>query len=74
MTITKQNLEKIYDEVERRINIDIKSNVLKTERENKDTRSDMMQGVYSALMTIADNWEDVVWYIDEEEKKRLCWN
>jgi len=74
MTITKENLEKIYDEVERRINIDIKSNVLKTEREIKDTRSDMMQGVYSALMTIADNWEDVVWYIDEEEKKRLCWN
>ena len=39
----------------------------------KDLNSDMMQGVFSTLMMLADNWTDVVLIFDEIAEERAGW-
>lgn len=71
--LTKDDIEKIYDELDRRINEDIKDgNLPAREKYISEERASRAQGVYGTIMAIVpnDNWRDIVWWMDEIEEKR----
>lgn len=77
ITFTMEQVEAVYDEVDRRLQSDISCGYFYDENENfnelefKEYRKAMLQGVYSALMSLANNWSDVRCYmIDPIEEKR----
>lgn len=67
---TKSDIKKVYDEVDRRINIAINDGDLESHDEIDDYRAVMMQGVYSTLMVLAKDWPAVVQMIRVEEEER----
>ena len=56
---TKEDVERVYDEVERRIQIDVRDDCFDTQDEIIEYRNAMLQGVYGTLMVLASNWPDV---------------
>lgn len=70
MTFTMEQLNQVFDEMERRLSVDIDNGVLRTDREIRYARNDMLQGVYGTLMVLADNWSDVRQMIDRIEIER----
>ena len=64
MIITYEDVEAVYDEYERRMQMD---------KYDKYERLSYMQGIYGTLMALADNWIDVVNYIDVIEVNRKVW-
>lgn len=72
MKISREQVSKCYDELERRIKMDVAELHL-TRRQMRDERIDMTQGLYGTLMALADNWPEVVGWTEEEEEKR-SWN
>lgn len=73
---SKADVERVYDEVERRWDMlhyeyDEKTDsCVFTPDELIEIRYDMMQGVYSALMVLAKNWPDVRSMTDHIEEER----
>lgn len=67
---TKSDITKVYDEVDRRINIAINDGDLESQDEIDDYHAIMMQGVYSTLMVLAKDWPAVVQMIMVEEEER----
>lgn len=72
MKFTRQDIEKVYDEFDRRMHIDIVDGTIPDCIELKYTYSDRLQGVYGTIMALASdaNWREVVWWIDEIENER----
>lgn len=72
INFTQEQVKAVYDEVDRRIELDIKDGDFKWESEIVEYRKAMLQGVYSVLMSLAPNrnWQDTTWWIQEEEEKR----
>lgn len=71
MTFSREQVERVYDEMERRLAPLISTGILKTDKEIKDCRSDMLQGVYGTLMVLADNWTEVRRWADRIEEERF---
>lgn len=73
----KEQIEKVFDEVRRRIEMEVfearADGQTVTLGDIKDLNADVMQGVYSTLMILADNWTDVVFIFDEIEEERAGW-
>lgn len=67
MTITREQVARCYNELERRLSLDAGG---LSEKEAHDMRVDMAQGLYGCLMTIAGNWPEVRAMCDREEEKR----
>lgn len=75
LVITKDHIENIMSEVERRIDAicrDCQGNI--SEEEVRDMRAYIQTGVYATLMAISSNWPETVGILDEEETKRNFWN
>lgn len=68
MRYEKCQVVRIYDEMERRITLMISQGEIENENELSEARVLMRQGAYAALMATADNWEDVVRWIEEAER------
>lgn len=56
---TREDVERVYDEVERRLEVDKACGAFTNEAEIRECRNAMLQGVYGTLMTLASNWSDV---------------
>ncbi len=75
LVITKDHIENIMNEVERRIDAtygDCQGKI--SEEEARDMRVYIQTGVYATLMAISSNWSETVRILDEEETKRKFWN
>ena len=59
ITFTLEDVTRVYDEVDRRIESDRMLGLFETDGEIKEYRKAMMQGVYGTLMVLADNWSEV---------------
>ncbi len=79
MKLTKDDINRIYDEMERRLDKDIKElyedgyfNDKNQDEYTKDMRYNRMQGVYGTLMAITtdDEWRDLVWIIYKVDQER----
>lgn len=72
MVFTKQDIKAVYDELDRRIELDMSDGTIPDCIELKYTRSDRLQGVYGTLMALAtnENWRDIVWWCEEIERER----
>ena len=64
---SKADVERVYDEVERRL--EMLAAEFSTD-ELMETKKDMMQGVYSSLMVLAKNWPEVRLMTDQIEEER----
>ena len=71
VVLKKDDITKIYDEVDRRLRFDVYDECL-TPEEIPAERASMLQGVYSAICSIVpiDNWREIVWWIDDIERER----
>lgn len=73
MTFTREQIEAVYDELDRRIDLDIADETLPNKaRWIWDERASRLQGVYGTLMALATNknWQDITWWISDIEEKR----
>lgn len=73
VTITKQDVEKIYDELDRRIQLDIEDGTIPNkDKWIWDERASRLQGVYGTMMAIVsnENWQKIVWWKDDIEEER----
>lgn len=59
---TREDIEAVYDEVDRRIEFETKDGTFDTIFERWDYRAAMLQGVYGTLMVTAQNWPDVAFW------------
>lgn len=72
----KEDISRVYDEVERRLEIDVSDlyedgiSGKELNRIITETRLAMLQGVYSTLMMLSLDWPDVVQMINKEENER----
>lgn len=66
MKLTKDEINRVYDEIERRTSKDIKDGTL----QELGIFEHRQQGMFAALMALSDNWADVVFMIDEIERER----
>lgn len=67
------DIERVYAEVDRRIDIDTKEGGFCSIDEIEEYRRAMVQGVYGTLMVLSSNWPDVrCSMIDKIEEMR--WN
>lgn len=64
---SKADVERVYDEVERRCGMLAREF---SADELMETKKDMMQGVYSSLMVLAKNWPEVRVMTDQIEEER----
>lgn len=71
MKITKDQLESIYSEMERRCRMDDIRIVTTFRGEEKfsDEFCSMLQGMYSALKMVVENWSEAVFMMSEIEKR-----
>lgn len=73
----KEQIEKVFDEVRRRIEMVVfeahAGGQTVTLGDIKDLNADVMQGVYSTLMVLSDNWSEVVPMMDEIKRERSGW-
>lgn len=60
MLYTKENIEAICAEVNRRLEL----RVAYGETDIETIKADMLQGVYAALMATASNWPEIVRWMD----------
>lgn len=67
---TRKQIEAVYDEIDRRVMLEVNDGTFETVTEVSDYRNAMLQGTYSALMVQAKNWPQVVRWCDEIEAKR----
>lgn len=65
--ITMEDLEKIYDEVERRVQIDVNDGCFDDIKQVQEYRNALMQGVYSALRILSNDWVETVLMIGKIE-------
>ena len=72
MEYTREMIEAIYDEMDRRIELDIANGCFKWEREIVEARKTMLQGIYSAMTITASNWLELAWTISEIESERYA--
>lgn len=78
--MTRTELERIYDEVDRRIGMyiaDIFSDYSEAEIREADIieyRKDVLQGVYSALIVTVPNWPEIAQWCNEIEEERHYYN
>lgn len=76
MKYTRKDIQAVYDEVERRIQMDIKNGYLADDNGYipaeaiESYRGILLQGVYSVLMTLSDDWPNVRQTCLEEEESR----
>lgn len=74
VTLTKEQVEAIYDELDRRMDGDIKDGSIPADKPKwiAEERKSRLQGVYGTIMAIVpnNNWRDIVWWIRETERKR----
>ena len=76
---TREQVEAVYDEVDRRLEMDIRDGYFYNKQGNfqdaeyKDYRAAMLQGVYSALMATASNWSEVVTSMIVPIEERRYW-
>lgn len=76
MKYTREDIQAVYDEVERRVQCDIKNGYLTAEDGYipagaiENYRGVLLQGVYSVLMTLSDDWPNVRQMCLEEEESR----
>lgn len=73
----KEQIEKVYDEIRRRVEVEVREAQFDgqtvTLGDIKDLAATMMQGVYSTLMVLSDNWSEVVLMMDEIKRERSDW-
>ena len=73
--ITKEEVQRAYDEIERRVQLEIKDGAFKWEDEINEYRGALLQGLYGTLKVLSDNWCEVSrWCYDLEDQaywKRL---
>lgn len=73
--MTKEQVFAAIEEAQDRIYSDIcdslRNNQFVTKQEIREETACVLQGVYSALMVISKNWSQVVYWLDEAEKKYL---
>lgn len=69
MKFSREQVVRVYNEVERRISLMIIQRDIESEEELQNSRSLMRQGIYSTFMALAFNWEEVVMWIDEIERQ-----
>ena len=74
MKIERDQVTKVYDEVARRIDDEIRDGMLETAGDVHEEWCIMLQGVYSTLMMLAGNWPEVRSWCDEEEAERGIFN
>ena len=67
MKYTKEQVNAIYDETERRLYMMICDDSFEDEFARREYENAMLQGVYSALMVTASNWPDVRQWCSEIE-------
>lgn len=73
---TPNDIEAVYDEVDRRIDSAIRNGDFTDEKGEihmdavDDCRADMLQGVYSVLMTLSKDWPSVSQMCSAEEEQR----
>ena len=65
----KDDVERVYDEVDRRIADYIKDDAFEWLSDMIEYRKAMLQGVYSTLMVTASNWPDVAAWCREIEER-----
>lgn len=65
----KEQIEAIYDEVDRRMLMAINDDCFENEYEIMRERRTMHQGVYSVLSVLAINWPEVRSWTDEVESQ-----
>lgn len=73
MEYTRRDIERIYDELDRRMNADIKRGDIPADEQSiHNERITRLQGVYGTIMVTASdaNWRDIVWWLDEIEAER----
>lgn len=74
VTLTKEQVEAVYDELDRRIDIDADWDVAADDASKwiAEERKSRLQGVYGTIMAIVpySNWQDVVRWIQEIEERR----
>ena len=69
MTLTKADVLNVYDELDRRMDIDYAHGHF-TARQISAERTSRLQGVYGTLKVLADNWRDVVSWTSDIETER----
>lgn len=71
LNLTKEDIVDVYDELDRRINMDIEDKTIPA-RYIEEERKARLQGVYGTLMALVPikNWREIVWWIDEIEEER----
>lgn len=73
---TPNDIEAVYDEIDRRIDAEIRDGDFTDEKGEihmdavNDCRADMLQGVYSVLMTLSKEWPSVSQMCSAEEEQR----
>lgn len=73
---TPNDIEAVYDEADRRIDAEIRDGDFTDEKGEihmdavDDCRADMLQGVYSVLMTLSKDWPSVSQMCSAEEEQR----
>lgn len=65
----KEQIKAIYDEVDRRMLMQINDNSFENDYEIMQERRSMHQGVYSVLCALAINWPEVRHWTDEIESQ-----
>lgn len=70
---TKQEIEAVYAEVERRIESDVRDGAFENQDEINEYRKAMLQGVYSALMVLSKDWSAVVTHMIDPIEEDLYW-
>lgn len=82
ITLTKEDVIKVYDELDRRMEIDTEDMMdipnFNINRWIWDERASRLQGVYGTIMALVPNrnWQDIVYWknqIEEERYGRRVW-
>ena len=68
---TKEDIIKVYDELDRRMELDIEDGTV-PRRYIGEERKARLQGLYGTSMVLVSNkeWQQIVWWIDEIEEER----
>lgn len=74
VTLTKEQVEAVYDELDRRIDIDADWDAMADDASKwiAEERKSRLQGVYGTIMAVVpnSNWQDIVRWIQEIEERR----
>lgn len=69
--LTKEDIIKVYDELDRRMNMDIEDGTV-PRRYTDEERNARLQGLYGTIMALVpnSNWRQIVQWFDEIEEER----